>query len=193
MNICVFSSSSNAIPKVYFDEARELGKIIGEQGHTLVNGGANVGLMETVTIAASGSGAKTIGIIPERFVQRSLASANSHQVISTKDMQERKAKMREISDAFIALPGSFGTLEEIMEVLTLRQLSYHTKPVVFINTNNYYQYLFKQFEQAFAEKFAKETYRGLYFSAENAKSAMEYIATYKPGEFDPKWFVVPNK
>ncbi|MEE4285541.1 MAG: TIGR00730 family Rossman fold protein [Mariniphaga sp.] len=193
MNICVFSSSSNAIQKVYFDEAKKLGKLIGEKGHTLVNGGANVGLMEAVTVAASEAGAKTIGIIPERFVQRSLASTNSHEVISTKDMQERKAKMREISDAFIAIPGSFGTLEEIMEVLTLRQLSYHTKPVVFINTNNFYKHLFKQFEQAFTEKFAKEIYRELYFSAENAESALEYIETYQPNELDSKWFVVPNK
>jgi uncharacterized protein (TIGR00730 family) len=108
-------------------------------------------------------------------------------------MQERKAKMREISDAFIAIPGSFGTLEEIMEVLTLRQLSYHTKPVVFINTNNFYKHLFKQFEQAFTEKFAKEIYRELYFSAENAESALEYIETYQPNELDSKWFVVPNK
>jgi uncharacterized protein (TIGR00730 family) len=108
-------------------------------------------------------------------------------------MQERKAKMREISDAFIALPGSFGTLEEIMEVLTLRQLSYHTKPIVFINTNNFYQHLFKQFEQAFSEKFAKEVYRELYFSAENAESALDYIETYQPNELDSKWFVVPNK
>ncbi|MBW6535084.1 MAG: TIGR00730 family Rossman fold protein [Mariniphaga sp.] len=193
MNICVFSSSSNAIPKVYFDEARKLGKLIGELGHTLVNGGANVGLMEAVTIAASKAGAKTIGIIPEKFVQRSLASTNSHEVISTKDMQERKSKMRDISDAFIALPGSFGTLEEILEVLTLRQLSYHTKPIVFINTNNFYQNLFNQFEQGFSEQFAKEIYRELYFSAQNAESALKYITIYQPKELDSKWFIVPNK
>jgi cytokinin riboside 5'-monophosphate phosphoribohydrolase len=83
MNICVFSSSSNAISEVYFDEGRKLGKLIGEQGHTLINGGANVGLMETVTVAASNSGAKTIGIIPERFAERSLASKNSQVIITT--------------------------------------------------------------------------------------------------------------
>ncbi len=193
MNICVFSSSSNAISDVYFEEARKLGKLIGEQGHTLVNGGANVGLMEAVTVSASEAGAKTIGIIPERFVKRSLASSNSHEVISTSDMQERKAKMREISDAFIALPGGFGTLEEILEVLTLRQLSYHHKPVVFINTSDFYRYLFKQFEMSFTGKFAKEIYRELYFVAENSKTAMEYIAGYKPVELDSKWFVVPDK
>lgn len=193
MNICVFSSSSNAISSVYFEEAQKLGKLIGELGHTLVNGGANVGLMEAVTIAASQAGAKTIGIIPERFVKRSLVSSNSHEVISTADMMERKAKMREIADAFIALPGGFGTLEEILEVLTLRQLSYHHKPVVFINTNQFFQHLFNQFEVLFAEKFAKQIYRELYFSAENAEEAMEYIVSYKPVELDSKWFVVPDK
>jgi uncharacterized protein (TIGR00730 family) len=193
MNICVFSSSSNAISNSYFEEARKLGILIGQQGHTLVNGGANVGLMEAVTVAASEAGAKTIGIIPERFVQRSLASVNSHEVISTKDMQERKAKMREISDAFIALPGGFGTLEEILEVLTLRQLSYHHKPVIFINTNQFFRHLFNQFELSFTEKFVKEIYRELYFSAENAEVAMKYIADYKPIELDSKWFVVPHK
>lgn len=193
MKICVFSSSSNAIAPVYFEEARLLGRLIGEQGHTLVNGGANVGLMEAVTVSASRAGAKTIGIIPERFVRRSLASGNSHEVIRTRDMQERKAKMREMSDAFIALPGGFGTLEEILEVLTLRQLSFHTKPVVFVNTNNFYKHLFEQFEVSFTEQFAKEVYRSLYFAAESSVQAMEYIMSYEPGELDSKWFIVPEK
>lgn len=192
MNICVFSSSSNAIQKVYFDEARKLGRMIGELGHTLVNGGANVGLMEAATVAAAEAGGKTIGVIPERFVDRSLASANSHEVIVTKDMAERKMKMREISDAFIALPGGFGTLEEILEVLTLKQLAYHFKPVVFINTNNFFHHLYRQFEQSFSEKFAKEVYRRLYFSAADSEEALEYIKSYEPVNLDSKWFVVPE-
>jgi cytokinin riboside 5'-monophosphate phosphoribohydrolase len=193
MNICVFSSSSNAIPQIYFDEGENLGRLIGEQGHSLVNGGANVGLMETVTIAAARAGAKTIGIIPERFADKSLASTNSHLLITTNDMQERKAKMRELSDAFIALPGGFGTLEEIMEVLTLRQLNYHNKPVVFINTNNFFEHLFNQFEVSFSQNFAKDIYRALYFSAENSEQAMDYINSYEPVELDAKWFMVPFK
>ena len=193
MNICVFCSSSNAIADVYFQEAQQLGQLIGEKGFGLINGGANVGLMEAITVAAANAGAQTTGIIPERLIDSSLASNNSHQVIITKDMQERKAKMREISDAFIALPGGFGTLEEVLEVLTLRQLSYHTKPVVFINTNNFFKYLIKQFEVSFSELFAKEVYRELYFIAENANEAIQYIENYKPIELDSKWFVVPNK
>ena len=193
MNICVFSSSSNAIADVYFDEAKHLGQIIGQKGHTLINGGANVGLMEAVTIAAREAGAKTIGIIPERLIGRSLASDNAHQVIVTDDMQNRKARMREMSDAFIALPGGFGTLEEILEVITLRQLSYHKKPVVFINTNQFFHYLLQQFEISYQQQFAKEIYRELYFVAANAEEAMEYIHSYIPFELDSKWFIVPEK
>ncbi len=193
MNICVFSSSSNAIAPAYFQEAEWLGKLIGDNGHTLVNGGANVGLMEAVMVSAAKAGAKTIGIIPERFIRRSLASENAHQIITTKDMQERKSRMREISDAFIALPGGFGTLEEILEVLTLRQLSYHSKPVVFINTNNFYKYLLKQFETSYSEQFAKEIYRDIYFAASDAGEAINYIQQFQPTEIDTKWFVVPKK
>jgi len=193
MNICVFSSSSNAINPVYFKEAEKLGQIIGHFKYTLINGGANVGLMEAVTVAAAKAGAKTVGILPERLINRSLASVNAHEVIITHDMQERKSKMREMADAFIALPGGFGTLEEVLEVLTLRQLGYHTKPVVFINTNNFFNYLFKQFEVSFSELFAKEIYRELYFSANNPEDAIKHIQNYKPAELDSKWFIVPEK
>lgn len=170
-----------------------MGQIIGNESHTLINGGANVGLMEAVTIAARNAGAKTIGIIPERLIGRSLASDNSHEMIVTEDMQKRKAKMREMADAFIALPGGFGTLEEILEVMTLRQLSYHTKPVVFVNTNNFFNYLLKQFEFSYQEMFAKEIYRELYFVAENSDEAIKYLHSYVPVELDSKWFIVPEK
>nr|WP_319569997.1 TIGR00730 family Rossman fold protein [uncultured Draconibacterium sp.] len=193
MNICVFCSSSNAINEKYFEAAQNLGEIIGKGGHSLINGGANVGLMETATIAASKAGAKTVGIIPEKMIGRSLASNNSHEVIITTDMMERKAKMRDMSDAFIALPGGFGTLEEILEVITLRQLSYHHKPIVFVNTNNFFDHLFKQFELSYVELFAKDVYRKLYFVAETPEEAMKYIENYEEVELDSKWFKVPEK
>jgi hypothetical protein len=149
--------------------------------------------MEAVTVSARKAGAKTIGIIPERMIDRSLASDNSHDVIITKDMMDRKAKMRDMSDAFIALPGGFGTLEEILEVITLRQLSYHSKPIVFINTNSFFDYLLKQFEVSFKEMFAKILYRDLYLVANSSSEAMEYIENYQPVEMDSKWFKVPEK
>ncbi len=192
MNICVYSSSSNAIDEFYFEEARKLGRLIGEKGHSLINGGANVGLMETVTLSVKMAGGNTVGIIPEKMIHRSLASDHSHEVIVTDDMQSRKARMRDLSDAFIALPGGFGTLEEILEVLTLKQLSYHEKAVVFINTNDFFHDLFSMFERFYREMFAKENYRKLYFIAETSEQAIHYIETYSPGEIVNKWFQVPG-
>ncbi|NOY96753.1 MAG: TIGR00730 family Rossman fold protein [Chlorobi bacterium] len=193
MNICVFSSSSNAIAEHYFEEARVLGELIGKNGHTLINGGANVGLMEASTLAVAQTGAKTIGVMPERLIRRSLVSDHSHEVIVTKDMQERKSRMRDLSDVFIALPGGFGTLEEILEVLTLKQLSYHNKAIVFINTNNFFEHLLKQFELSYAESFAKVQYKKLYYVADNAHAAIKYIENYQPVQLDTKWFKVPEE
>jgi cytokinin riboside 5'-monophosphate phosphoribohydrolase len=193
MNICVFSSSSNAIPEIYVSEAIDLARLIGQSGYCLVNGGSNVGLMDVITREAGENGAKTIGVIPEKLRDFNLASLHAHEIIVSGDMMQRKDKMRELSDAFIALAGGFGTLEEILEVITLKQLGYHNKAVVFINTNDFYHDLFMQFEKSYEEEFAKENYRKLYFIAGNAVEAMNYIVNYKPEETVNKWFEVPTK
>lgn len=193
MNICVFCSSSNALSEIYFREADNLGTLIGKNGHALINGGANVGLMEAVTIAAKKAGARTTGIIPELMKGKNLISNHAHEVEITCDMADRKARMRELSDAFIALPGGFGTLEEILEVVTLKQLDYHRKPIVFVNTGNFFKHLFLQFEHAFEEHFSKPEYRKLYHIADCAEDAISYIENYQPGEVVNKWFRVPEK
>lgn len=193
MNICVFSSSSNAIADVYVNEAIDLARMIGQSGFCLINGGSNVGLMDVVTREAGLHGAKTIGIIPQKLRDFNLASIHAHEIIVSGNMMERKAKMRELSDSFIALAGGFGTLEEILEVITLKQLGYHHKAIVFINTNGFYDDLFNQFEKSFEEKFAKENYRNLYFIAQNANEAMNYLQNYHPEETVNKWFEVPKR
>lgn len=193
MNICVFSSSSNAIPDVYVNDAIDLARLIGQAKFCLINGGSNVGLMDVVTREAGICGAKTIGIIPEKLRDFNLASIHAHEIIVSGDMMERKAKMRDMSDAFIALAGGFGTLEEILEVITLKQLGYHDKAIVFINTNGFYDDLFRQFEKSFEEKFAKENYRKLYFIAQNSAEAMSYLSNYQPEKTVDKWFVVPTR
>lgn len=191
MNICVFSSSSNAIPDVYVNDAIDLARLIGQAKFCLINGGSNVGLMDVVTREAGICGAKTIGIIPEKLRDFNLASIHAHEIIVSGDMMERKAKMRDLSDAFIALAGGFGTLEEILEVITLKQLGYHDKAIVFINTNGFYDDLFRQFEKSYEEKFAKENYRKLYFIAKNSSEAMGYLMKYQPEKTVDKWFEVP--
>jgi len=193
MNICVFSSSSNAIADVYVNEAIDLAMLIGQSNFCLINGGSNVGTMDVITREAGKHGAKTIGIIPEKLRDFNLASLHAHEIIVSGDMMDRKFKMREMSDAFIALAGGFGTLEEILEVITLKQLGYHHKAIVFINTNGFYDDLFRQFEKSYDEKFAKESYRKLYFVAENAAQAMNYLRNYQPEETVNKWFEVPNR
>lgn len=193
MNICVFSSSSNAIADVYFAEARELGRLIGTSGWNLIYGGANVGLMHACAESARENGAKTVGIIPELIHAHRLSNPNDHEQIITPNMRERKYLMRKRSGAFIALPGGFGTLEEILEVITLKQLNYHNKAIVFINTNGYYNPLLEQFEKAYTETFAKDSYRDMYFIASSPGEAVEYISSYNPSEPVAKWFQVPHK
>ena len=155
MNICVFCSSSNAIPELFFEEANKLGKLIGDHHHEIIYGGATVGLMHTVAEAARKAGARSVGIIPESIHKKRLSSPLDHEQIITPNMRERKYLMRKRSDAFIALPGGFGTLEEILEVITLKQLQYHNKAIVFINTDGFYDSLFAQFERAYCDSFSK--------------------------------------
>ena len=190
MNICVFCSSSNAIPELYFDEAKKLGKLIGENHHAIVYGGATVGLMHTVAEAARQAGARSLGIIPESIHSKRLSSPLDHEQIITPNMRERKYLMRKRSDAFIALPGGFGTLEEILEVITLKQLQYHNKAIVFINTDGFYNSLFDQFERAYRDSFSKEDYKSTYFIASDSEGALNYIHNYQPIELTTKWFDV---
>ena len=190
--ICVFSSSSDAIEQIYVDEAIKLSSLIGQTGKTLVNGGANVGLMEKMLIAVKKSGGNTIGIIPEKLKQFGLESKNADKVIVAKDMMERKAIMRDMSDAFVAIPGGFGTLEEILEVITLKQLDYHQKAIVFLNTNGFYDDMFRQFERSYNENFAKPTYRTLYQIVSTSEEVIEYLESYKPSERENKWYKVPQ-
>ena len=192
MNICVFCSSSNAIPEYYFDEAVKLGTLIGKNHHAIVYGGATVGLMHTVAEAARKAGANSVGIIPESIHNKRLSSPRDHEQIITPNMRDRKYIMRKRSDAFIALPGGFGTLEEILEVITLKQLQYHQKAIVFINTNGFFDHLFAQFERAYLESFSKSDYKSTYFVANNSEEALDYIQNYKYTELTTKWFDVPG-
>ncbi|HDY87678.1 MAG TPA: TIGR00730 family Rossman fold protein, partial [bacterium] len=110
------------------------------------------------------------------------------EIIITKDLRDRKTIMEERSDAFISLPGGFGTFEEFFEILTMKQLNFHNKPIVLLNTNGFYDKLFELIEYMYREEFAKEIYRKLYFIAPDVKSAISYIKDYKFSEPVMKWF-----
>jgi uncharacterized protein (TIGR00730 family) len=192
MNICVFCSSSNGVSEVYFEAAESLGILIAKGNHSLIYGGANVGLMERIAHTVKLNDGKILGVIPQKIYDRDLYSEHPHELLVTATMDERKAIMRERSDAFIALPGGFGTLEEIIEVITLKQLDYHRKPIVFLNINGFFNDLFIQFEKSFSENFAKENYRNLYHIATIPEEAITYISDYKFEELGQKWFIVPE-
>jgi len=193
MNICVFCSSSNGVSDIYFDAAEKLGILIANGNHSLIYGGANVGLMEKVAHTVKINNGKILGVIPQKIYDRNLFSEHPNELLVTATMDERKAIMRDRSDAFIALPGGFGTLEEIIEVITLKQLDYHRKPIVFLNTNGFFNDLFIQFEKSFSEHFAKENYRKLYHICDSPEEAVAYIYEYSYEDLGPKWFNVPSK
>lgn len=184
--ICVYSSSSNYIDKAYFDLATELGKTIAINKDILLYGGGMRGLMGATATAAHDMGGKVIGVIPEALNQKGIVYETCDELIVTKDIRERKSFMDARSDAFIALPGGFGTLEELLEIITLKQLKYHNKPIVILNINSYYDSLLKQFDSIVDQSFAHHESSLLYHVLPNVKEALDYIESYKPTEFEDK-------
>ena len=185
--ICVFASSSNKIDEVYFSDAKKLGKLIAQNNFDLVYGAGCVGTMFTAAIEAKNNGAKIFGVIPERLTNIGVDWTECDEYIVTECMASRKKKMRELSDAFIAIPGGFGTLEEISEVITLKQLGYHAKPVIFLNTNNFYSNLLTQFDIFYEQNFARKENKNLFYIAQTPEDAIIYIKNYQKTEPAAKW------
>ena len=187
MKICVFCASSESVDDVYFEAAADLGKEIVMQGWELLYGGTNCGLMREVSDAVKNSGGKVTGIIPQCIVDRGVSAKGISELIVTPDMKERKSMMREKADAFIALPGGWGTLEEITEVITLKQLGIHNKPVIFLNTNDFYEYFFLFISNIRKEGFVSEAYDGLYTVVNTVEEAVAYIKNYRAKDFSSKY------
>jgi len=178
--ICVYCSSSDAVDNVYFQTAKELAAMLATNNHTLVYGGGNIGLMGEVAKTMHLFGGRVIGIIPEGINNMGVGYEAADEFIITQDLRERKALMETYSDAFLALPGGFGTLEEILEMITLKQLNFHNKPLVFLNVNDFFNPLFDVFEHIYNQHFAKPEFQMLYHIASNPQSAIKYIEEYQP-------------
>ncbi len=187
MNITVFCASADKIEQGYFDAARSLGEGIAQRLWNLIYGGTNCGLMRIVAEATLAGGGKVTGIIPRCIAERGVASRSVTELVVVEEMKERKQLMREQADAFIALPGGWGTLEEITEVITLKQLGIHQKPIVFVNTGGFYESFWKFMEQAAEKGFVSEAYQGLYQVVRTSEEALEYIAGYEPRMVCPKY------
>lgn len=169
MKICVYCSSSNHIPKAHFKAARKLGKWLANNKHSIVYGGASVGLMEEVARSFKDNKPKgeIIGVIPHKIIQMGLTTSLADDIIEVEDMKVRKEVMRNLGNGYIALPGSFGTLDEIIEEIVLRQLQYHDNPIVFYDPENFYADLYKQFDKFFQEDFIDNKFKDLYAVARN--------------------------
>jgi len=182
--ITVYCSSSDAIAEVYRDAARELGWLLAQRGYNLIYGGSRVGLMGIVSDATWEAGGKVLAIMPSLFQAASLPHNEAIELLLTEGMRARKTLMEERADAFIAMPGGYGTLEEVLEVITNKQLRLHTKPIVLLNTNDYYAPLLAQFDAAVAGGFIRPRFRDLAHVAPTPAAALDYIASYTPPDED---------
>ena len=176
--ICIYCSSSNRIAGSYFEMAAEVGRLLTERGYTLIYGGGNVGLMGEMARAVHTHGGRVVGVIPERLKAiEGVAYDVADELIITETMRERKAAMFNRADAFLVLPGGFGTLEEFLEVLTLRSLGYHDKAIALVNTGGFYDPLLELFDHFFDEHFARPHTRALYYVAADPEDALRYLET----------------
>jgi uncharacterized protein (TIGR00730 family) len=173
--ICVFCGSGSGAGREYVASANELGRTIAERGYGLVYGGAKVGLMGAVAAGALSADGEVIGVIPGVIMDLEIGHDGLSELHVVETMHERKAMMAEKSDAFVALPGGYGTMDEFMEIVTWAQLRIHAKPCVLVNLNGYYDGLLRYFDTAVQEGFIKPHNRGLVQVAQDAAEALEII------------------
>ncbi|HVV13231.1 TIGR00730 family Rossman fold protein [Amycolatopsis sp.] len=178
--ICVFCGSSAGKDPVYVEQAEILGKLLADRGIGLVYGGASVGIMGTVAQAALSAGGEVIGVIPKHLMRAEIAHAGLTELHVTEDMHERKAKMAELSDGFLALPGGAGTLEELAEVWTWAQLGLHSKPIGLVDVAGYYQPLRQFVDHMVTEGFLRPEHRDFLLTGSDPAALLDAFATYEP-------------
>lgn len=178
--ICVFCGSSPGARPIYAETARLLGRTLAERGLGLVYGGAHIGLMGLVTDAALAGGGEVIGVIPESLLRREVGHHGLSELRVVGSMHERKAVMADLADAFIALPGGYGTFEEFCEVLTWAQLGLHRKPCGILNVAGYYDRLLALFDQAVTEGFVAVPQRALVLAESDVEGLLSILAASQP-------------
>ena len=178
--ICVFCGSSMGSNSVYKKAAALLGKVLAEQQIKLVYGGGNVGLMGILADSSLEYGGKVIGIIPKSIAELEIAHRNLTELNIVESMHERKLLMGEMSDAFIAMPGGFGTLDELSEALTYNQLRIYDKPVGLLNINSYFDGLLKFLDHAVDEKFVRTEHRSNILVSDNPLELIQLLQQFEP-------------
>ena len=186
--LCVYCASSDRIDPKYAAAAEELGRELVTRGWGLVYGGGKTGLRGAVARGTKAAGGRVVGVIPEFMKARELAFDEADELLTVVTMRERKLLMEARADAFVALPGGFGTLEEIMEILTLRQLDVVRKPCVFFNQDGFYDPLLQLFDRMLAEKFFKPSNMGLFRVARSVPDIFTQIDAASGVQAESKWF-----
>ncbi len=178
--ITVFCASSFGTEKIYEEQAIALGKTLAEQNIELVYGGANVGLMGAVADGTLNAGGKVIGVLPNFLRSKEIAHQNLTELILVESMHERKTKMNDLCDGVIALPGGFGTLEELFEMLTWAQLGLHKKPIAILNVNGFYDSLIELLKTMTDKGLLKEVNREMLLVSENIDDLLDQMRNYTP-------------
>ena len=178
--ITVFCASSFGTEKIYEEQAIALGKTLAEQNIELVYGGANVGLMGAVADGALNAGGKVIGVLPNFLRTKEIANQGLTELILVESMHERKTKMNDLCDGVIALPGGFGTLEELFEMLTWAQLGLHKKPIAILNVDGYYDSLIELLKTMTTKGLLKETNREMLLISDNIDDLLLKMRNYTP-------------
>ncbi len=187
-SLCVYCSSSDRLEPKYAAVAEHVGREIARRGWALVYGGGKTGLMGSVARGTKGAGGRVIGVIPEFMKARELEFTEADELISVITMRERKMLMETRADAFLALPGGWGTLEELLEILTLAHLEVLQKPIVIFNQDGYYDDLLRLFDRIVAEKFMRETIRVKFSVAKTVEEIFPLIETWTHQPGDAKWY-----
>lgn len=179
-SVSVFGASSEKIDEKYKSFAFELGRLLAQNGYTLVFGAGTTGLMGACARGVRSENGEVIGVIPEKLNKPGVYFEDCTQRIETATMSERKAKMEQLCSAYIALAGGYGTIEELMEVMTLKQLNYHNDPIIIVNTDGYYDCLLAQFERCVDEGFTNEECLKLFTIANTPQQVIELLDSYEP-------------
>lgn len=185
--VTVYCSSSEHVDNIYIDTAQEMGRLIGENGYTLVFGGCKVGLMGAVSAGAREKGGKVIGIALKKFVIMGICDPKISEMYTVEDIWSRKKILEETGDAYVSLPGGFSTLEEITEAISTKQIGFHNKPIIIVNVNGFFDYLIRQFELSFEERFAEKRFRNSYQIVKNPSEAINIIKNYQPPDMGLKY------
>jgi uncharacterized protein (TIGR00730 family) len=187
-SLCVYCSSSDRLDPKYFAAADQVGTEMARRSWTLVYGGGRTGLMGAVARGVKAGGGRVVGVIPEFMKVRELEFTEADELIPVLTMRERKMLMETRADAFLALPGGWGTLEELLEILTLAHLEVLRKPVVILNQDGYYDDLLRLCDRIVEEKFMHATIRGKYAVARTVAEVFPLIENWNHQPGDAKWF-----